>query len=931
MSESADMIDPGGRSYELPHTVKTTTRGRQRTTTVWENNRRGAFSQLEPDYRGRTVGAYRLERLLGKGGMGSVFLAERDDAFRMKVAVKLLRPDLDNQTFIRRFLHERQIMADLHHPNIARLIDGGTTEDGLPYLVMEYVNGRPIDRYCEQHRLDVSQRLQLFRKVCNAVGFIHRNQIIHRDIKPGNILVTDEGEPVILDFGIAKILEPATGARREPRTQTECLMTPEYASPEQVMGETLTPASDIYSLGILLYLLLTGSLPYRFDQKSKGRIRNVVCNHTPKKPGRVEIDQTVPTGKGDAPPVCRTERVIDRDLGAVVMKALRKEPRYRYHNIEAFSDDLARYLAGFAVKARGSNWRYRTHKMLRRHKWATMVAVSFLGLLAGFAWYTCCWQEDLAASREEAKRQRMLATQVMQQAEADKALLAREQENARLAEERRLQAEREKAQAGEELARLTAQSKRTPRLQVAARTNDNSSKILRKAARERELAQQALRRAKLEMEQAERERRLAARERALSMEMLRLVDDMVHRAEAGEGTITVAEILDRSAQISPEVGADQVLLQARLMNLAGAVYASRNRMDQALPLLETSLHLRRTVENPNDPVVAARYDRVARLYQSQGYYAAASELFTTAYEIRRFVLEPRDPAIAGSLSLLAGLAFEAGRKDKAVTLIQMAVNYIRTACGNHSSEMAGYLAALTRYCCEKDGEGPEKHSEGLWRDLLTEEDETVTSEIETLSRLLPPEDFDPFAVSTNDRPPPRDYAGNGGQGGGNNGSGGQGGSGGGNNGNDGQGGNGGNNSSSDGDNGNGGRGDGNGNGGNKGRNGGNKGNGQGGNGNSGSQPAVAQTDNATTGAADTATKARGNNGKKSKNRTARTRSTRTDNRAGSLRGKTGFDRGGSGFDRSGKTGFDRGGMNSGAPRQGGAGRGSRGGGGGRRH
>ncbi|MDY7093298.1 MAG: serine/threonine-protein kinase, partial [Acidobacteriota bacterium] len=219
---------------------------------------------------GTLVGRYRLERLLGSGGMGSVFLAVRaDDEYRQQVAVKLLRSDLMTPELAHRFRSERQILADLDHPNIARLLDGGTTDDGRPYLVMEHVEGEPLDLYCDRRRLSTAERLRLFQKICAAVHFAHQSLVVHRDLKPGNILVTEAGEPKLLDFGIAKLLDSGGDAPTLGATGTGLApMTPEYASPEQVRGESITTASDVYSLGVLLYDLLTGHRPYYWHRRS---------------------------------------------------------------------------------------------------------------------------------------------------------------------------------------------------------------------------------------------------------------------------------------------------------------------------------------------------------------------------------------------------------------------------------------------------------------------------------------------------------------------------------------------------------------------------------------------------------------------------------------------------------------------------------------
>ena len=227
---------------------------------------------------GRVLGHYQLTREIGRGGMGVVYEAVRaDDQFRQKVAIKLLWPGLNNSEVVRRFRRERQILASLNHSNIARLLDGGTSEEGWPFFVMEFITGEPITEYCHRHRLSIAERLKLFQEVCEAVQFAHQNLIIHRDLKPGNIFVTETGEVKLLDFGIAKLLDPARQAATVQPTTNALMMTPEYASPEQMRGANVTTASDVYSLGVVLYELLAGQLPYRFKDRSLPELVRVVC------------------------------------------------------------------------------------------------------------------------------------------------------------------------------------------------------------------------------------------------------------------------------------------------------------------------------------------------------------------------------------------------------------------------------------------------------------------------------------------------------------------------------------------------------------------------------------------------------------------------------------------------------------------------------
>ncbi len=294
-------------------------------------------------WKGRRVGPYQVIEEIGEGGMGSVYRAMRvDDQYKKQVAIKVVRSGYDTRFALSRFKAERQILANLEHPNIARLLEGGNTEDGQPYFVMEYIQGQPLDQYCDAHKLTVTERLQLFRTVCSAVQYAHQNLVIHRDIKPGNILVTAEGVPKLLDFGIAKILTADPGDSSAMKTMTMMkLMTPEYASPEQLLDEPITTASDIYSLGVVLYELLAGQRPFRFATRNPGEIARVVTKTDPRKPSvaAVQVEESSDgTAKRTAEEISGTRegspeklrRRLSGDIDTIVLMALRKEPLRRY-------------------------------------------------------------------------------------------------------------------------------------------------------------------------------------------------------------------------------------------------------------------------------------------------------------------------------------------------------------------------------------------------------------------------------------------------------------------------------------------------------------------------------------------------------------------------------------------------------------------------
>jgi tetratricopeptide (TPR) repeat protein len=337
----------------------------------------GRESQAEA----RQIGPYLLDRLLGRGGMGAVYLAHRADGqFEQKVAIKLIDLPFATGVFQKRFRQERQILAGLQHPYIARLLDGGVTAAGDLYLVMEYVDGVPIHRFCQEHRLSEHERLELFLHVCEAVQFAHQNFVVHRDLKPDNIMVAEDGTPRLLDFGTAKLLSPSEAAPGSELTREGYQSyTPQYASPEQVLGNPITTASDTYSLGVLLYLLLTGEPPYEFKELTTGEMLRVVCEEAPRKPSQEAV-----SGKR-----------LNPDLVAILEKALRKEPQERYRTAEQLANDVRAYLAGLPVGARHGTLRYRTSKFAHRH-WLGLASAAVLALTLFAGVVGVLWQAKVA-------------------------------------------------------------------------------------------------------------------------------------------------------------------------------------------------------------------------------------------------------------------------------------------------------------------------------------------------------------------------------------------------------------------------------------------------------------------------------------------------------------------------------------------------------
>jgi eukaryotic-like serine/threonine-protein kinase len=370
--------------------------------------------------RGRHIGTYRVVREIGQGGMGAVYLAERaDEQYQKQVAIKLVRRGLDTEDIIRRFLAERQILANLNHPNIARLLDGGTTEEGLPYFVMDYVEGLPLSEYCDQNKLTTVERLKLFRAVCSAVHYAHQNLVIHRDLKPSNILVASDGTAKLLDFGIAKVFQIESPARVVEATVTRLrAMTPEYASPEQVRGEQITTASDTYSLGVILYQLLTGHRPYRLKTRRADEIARAICDDEPERPStaisRVEeifdfdgyqlvmLTPELVSEVRDGQPE-KLRRRLRGDLDNIVLMAMRKEAQRRYASVEQFSEDIRRHLEGLPVIARKDTFSYRAGKFVRRNKAGVAAAALIVSMLiAGII--ATAWQAKRASEQRDRAR-----------------------------------------------------------------------------------------------------------------------------------------------------------------------------------------------------------------------------------------------------------------------------------------------------------------------------------------------------------------------------------------------------------------------------------------------------------------------------------------------------------------------------------------------
>lgn len=407
----ARIVDP-----ELRNEVRSLLRAIESQDTRFDSGCRipaAAFDEQLP----HEVGPYLLLRLLGEGGMGKVYLAQRRDAaHHKKVAIKLLRKDFARSEPERRFLSEREILADLEHPHIARLLDAGATEEGLPFLVMENVEGDPIDLYCDRHGATLDKRLSLFLKVCGAVQYAHGNLVVHRDLKPGNILVTESEEPKLLDFGIAKLLDPETSPVTVVQTRTGGgPLTPAYASPEQLTGRAITTASDVYSLGVLLYELLTGRRPYATRQANVDGLVQQISGRPPIRPSQAVLKETTDDRSQEPGPSAqdladargsepeRLRKQLRGDLDSIVLKALNASPEGRYASADQLAADLQRHLDGLPVQAREGTLAYRTAKFIHRHRWAVAAAAAVFILLLTFIGILLWQRQEVIAQSRRAE------------------------------------------------------------------------------------------------------------------------------------------------------------------------------------------------------------------------------------------------------------------------------------------------------------------------------------------------------------------------------------------------------------------------------------------------------------------------------------------------------------------------------------------------
>lgn len=650
--------------------------------------------------RGRQIGHYRILKEIGRGGMGAVFLAERaDDQFRQVVALKLLPHEWQNDVAIRRFVDERQILATMEHPAIARLIDGGVTDDALPYFVMQYVDGMPIDRYCDEQRLTIEQRLRLFSEVCAAVQYAHGKLVVHRDIKPSNILVTATGDVRLLDFGIAKLLSEGTDSITSSGAR---IMTPEYASPEQVRGEPVTTATDVYSLGVLLYRLLTGQRPYRITGCSPFEIERAIVEEEPRAPSAVigELDAQMATSVADARETTpeRLRRGLVGDLDVIVLRALHKQPDRRYASVEQFSTDLRRYLDGRPVLARRDTLRYRVRKFVGRNRTAVAAsALAVIALLGGTAFSV--WQ-----ARHAMAQARIAA------AERDHAL--REEEKARQTANFLFTIFQASDPSHSHGAAVTAR-------ELLDRGARNVDRELTSPSDIRAGVLHEIGRAYLGLEDTGDAIRMLGRAIADRVALhgpenpdvaLTLIDygDALYHAGSKDSSLRV---LERAARQSRRFFGNHDRRTADALNTLALSLQTMARYAEARALYNEALAMRRELHDSAGMTVSLV--NIAWMEQSAGHLDSATRLLTTVVGIRRRLYGSDDPRTFSAVSSLGDIYRRQRAYDAAEPLLREALATGNKLFGPRSGNVGELLASLAEVAAHH---GDVRSADSLYRE-----------------------------------------------------------------------------------------------------------------------------------------------------------------------------------------------------------------------
>jgi tetratricopeptide (TPR) repeat protein len=645
-------------------------------------------ADIQPVRPGDTVGSYRIVRQLGSGGMGDVYLAQRsDELFEKQIAVKLMRAGLDTPELRTRFGTERQILARLEHPNIARLLDGGALDNGLPYVVMEYVEGVPVTEYVRSSALSVRDRVRLFISICEAVEYAHRNLVIHRDIKPANILVTAAGQPKLLDFGIARLVspDPAVNAASGQTRMAERLMTPEYASPEQLRGSPVTTATDVYSLGVLLYVLLAGQPPYRTDGLSPAQIEKLICEGEPARPG------------------------ISVDLDHIVAMAMRKDPAARYGSTGRLIDDLRRYLDGYPVEARKGAWTYAASKFVERHRLPVIAAAAFVVVIVGFAIGMAVLANTAENERRGEQQAASFLVNLFQSSNTDDSrghpLTARELLDHGVSTiDRQLGAQPPlharlldtMGKAYESLGVYSASQTLFER-SLSIRRTIAGGRTLDVAESLKDLAETLRLNSKFsDAEKAARES-LALRESLLGPRHIDVAESLNtlglllwQKGDPAAGEPFVRRAIDIRSGLE---GADSTGVAVYKSNLAGILRA-RNDLPGAESLYREVVELRRKKLGEDHPRTALAMNGLALVLYSRGNYAESESLLRKTIELRRKALGENHPDVVSTITSLAMVLQEEAKYKEAEELWRRALDFYLARGGEVSRETAISLNGL---------------------------------------------------------------------------------------------------------------------------------------------------------------------------------------------------------------------------------------------
>jgi serine/threonine-protein kinase len=639
------------------------------------------------DLTGERIGPYRIVRSLGRGGMGEVFLAERaDEQFQQQVAIKLVRRGLLSRNVQGRLKLERQILATLDHPNIARLFDGGTTTDGTPYIVMEFVDGEPIDVYCDSRCLSVEQRLRLFQVVCSAVHRAHQNLVVHRDLKPSNILVARDGTPKLLDFGIAKMLDDRQMMHTMAVTQADYrVLTPDHASPEQIRGDPITTASDTYVLGVVLYELLCGCKPFTLQGNRLGELERAICEATPPLPSMVvqarEDAAGIARQRGTSP--ARLRRELAGDLDNIVLMAMRKEPERRYSSVEQFAADIDRYLQGMPVLARADAWSYRAGKFLVRHSLAVGLAAAFLALLVGFSVTTYFQAQRIAQERDLAEAERARAQAALERAEAVKEFLVNSFQLADPSHAR-----------GKEITAREILDQGAARIGKELRTQPDLQATLLDTIGSVYLSLDLPADAQPLIEQG-----LAVRRKLYGEHHVDVASSLysLNRVYEKKGDLKTAEALAvDSLAINSLLTGKQSLETAGSLCRLGVIEFAKGDLAGAQQRLEECLRIRVALRGPDHEDLTSPLDNLARLAQARRDFPEAERLDREALRIDLLTRGKDHPQYIRHLHNLATTLHDQGDLDGAEKLYHQTIDLLRQVLGAEHSETIEATSNLGR-------------------------------------------------------------------------------------------------------------------------------------------------------------------------------------------------------------------------------------------